>query len=484
MDESTVDLKELLRILRKRRFFIAIIFLFAVTLAVIISYLTPPTYEAETIIRIKQPKGLASSLLSDLPMGNTMATKQLMSTYAEIIKSRTVLQMVIAQIPQKSEKPLTYEDLLERVAIEPIKDTELLKVSVDAPAREDAKFMANLVVASFIDRMTFLSRVQQTEVRKFIGNRLKDAKKELDTAEADLEEYKRNQKIVSPDDETKALVQQMQIINQLAAENSVNLASAQARLSSAEQQLAGEKQSSVAESPLIQQYKSKLADLEVELVGLLQKYTDKHPDVLALRASIEETRTKLNLEIARVINAEAMSTNPIHQRLLGDKMQSQAEIAATKAQKQAIDTILAQNDQQLAQLPAKEQGLGKVLRDANLTQQIFLMLANRYEEARISEVMEPTDIQIIDEAVAPEKAIKPKKTTNVLIAAFLGLFAGIGLAFMIEYLNKTIRDTEDVNIYLELPVLGSIPNFNQTEKTGVAEFFESLVKSKKSKKGS
>ena len=92
------------------------------------------------------------------------------------------------------------------------------------------------------------------------------------------------------------------------------------------------------------------------------------------------------------------------------------------------------------------------------------MLAKRYEEARISEVMEPTDVQIVDVAIAPERPIKPRKTLNVAIAAVLGLFVGTGLAFALEYMNRTIRTADDVEQYLGLPVLGSIPAVDSEEE--------------------
>ena len=94
------------------------------------------------------------------------------------------------------------------------------------------------------------------------------------------------------------------------------------------------------------------------------------------------------------------------------------------------------------------------------------MLAKRHEEARISEVMQPTDVQIIDTAVAPspDRPIKPNKRLNVMIAAFLGLFVGVGLAFTLEYLNKTITTTEDVKNYLDLPVIGRIPEFDGSNR--------------------
>lgn len=88
------------------------------------------------------------------------------------------------------------------------------------------------------------------------------------------------------------------------------------------------------------------------------------------------------------------------------------------------------------------------------------MLAKRHEEARISEVMQPTEVQVIDAATLPEKPIKPRKALNTVIGAILGLFIGTGLAFALEFLNRTIRTADDVREYLDLPVLGSIPDFD------------------------
>lgn len=460
VDETTIDLRDIIKILKKRSRLILSVFAFAVVAAAIISLLIPPTYEAETTVRVKQPKGLANSLLGDLPVGNAAGTKQLMSTYAEILKSRTVLQEVIDRTQADKEKPPTYEDMLKIITTLPVKDTEILKIKVQAKSPEEAQLVANTLVDTFIGRLTGLVRSEQKTVREFIGDRLKESKAELEKAESSLEKYKREQKIVSPTDETKAMVDKLTTIGKLAADNRITAATAQAKLGIANQQLASEKSGFVADSPLIQQYKSKLADLEVQLVSLSQNYTDQHPQVMAAKAAIGETRTKLNAEIERVVTDNAPSMNPIHQGLLQSKIQSETEIAAASAQKQALDRIMTESEQDLTKLPAKEQGFVKVMRDAQVAQEIYVMLAKRHEEARISEVMEPTDVQVIDVAIAPEKPIKPKKTLNVLIAAILGLFAGTGLAFALEYLNKTIRNAEDVRHYLDLPVLGSIPDFD------------------------
>ncbi len=459
--ETTVDLREIFRILKKSWQLILGILIISVVSTTIISFLIPKVYEAETTLRIKQPKGLANSLLSEVAMGNAMATQQLMSTYAEIIKSRLVISEVIRQSNFQTKQPLKYESMLQRISIQPVKDTEILKIKVQGSSPAEAKFFTNKLVEVFLERLMQLTRSEQTTVRTFIGERLGESKQELSEAEARLEQYKQTQKIVAPQEETKAIVERLNAINRLAAENQVEIAAAQARLNGIKVQLSQEKTDYIATSPLIEQYRSKLADLEVSLVGLSHKYTGNHPEVVALRAEIQEIKSKLNREITRVINIEAPSQNQLHQTLLQQKMQTEVEIGAAVAQQSEIEKILGQGETEILKLPTQEQELARLMRDTTVAQEIYVMLAKRHEEARISEVMQPTDVQVIDRAIDPERAIKPTKTMNVMIAAFLGVFVGVGIAFLLEYLNKTVRTAEDVRDYLGLPTLATVPDFKK-----------------------
>lgn len=486
MEETTIDLKDIIKTIKKRHILIRNVFAAMVIVSVIINFLIPPTYEAETNLRVKQPKGLANSLLADLPMGAGVNTKQLMSTYAEILKSRTVVEAVIEKTQIGKSKVPTYEEMLTHITTSPVKDTELLKIKVTAKSPDEAQLIANTLVDTFNERMTLLVRSEQSTVRQFIGERMLESQMNLEKAETTLQKYKTDQKLAAPTEEAKAIVDRLSMINKLAAENTVVLASAQAKASSADYQLSREKAGFIADSPLIQQYKSKLADLEVQLVTLAQNYTDKHPQVMATRAAIAETKTKLNTEVARVVNADAPSMNPIHQGLLQGKIQAEAEIAAANAQKIAISSIVAAGENELNKLPAKEQGLARVMRDAAVAQEIYIMLAKRHEEARISEVMQPTDVQVIDVATVPSKPISPKKALNVTIAAMLGLFIGIALAFILEYMHKTVKTPEDIQQYLDLPVLGSIPHFDSaarlTQEVGIWDKVKQKI-SVKAKRG-
>lgn len=462
MEESNLNLQEALHVLKKRKRLIFGCFFYTAVLTMLVSLLWSPTYEGESALRIKQSRGLNNSLLGDMVGTNSYSTKQLMSTYAEIIKSRTVVQGVIDEVyadKEKSKIP-NYKNMVGRITTQPVKDTEILKVKVTASGADEAALVTNKLVDAFINRLTELVRTEQRTTRGFIGERLSNSRNELDKAEAALEEYKRQQKILTQEDETKALVERLSYFDKLAADNMVALNMAQARLATADAQLEGQDPGFVADNQTIQQYKTLIVEQEVKLVDLLQHYTDKHPQVVSTRKKIAELRASLSEEVIKAAGVRAPTTNKVFEGLLTSRIQTEVDVAAAQAQQVAIKKVLADSDKEMANLPAKERGLVRLLRDVNVAQEIYIMLAKRHEEARIAEVMESTDTQVVDVAVVPDRPIRPRVLFNTLIGALAGLFAGLGMAFVLECLNRNIKNAEDVEAYLKLPVLGNIPDFN------------------------
>ncbi len=452
------DLHDGIRVIRKHSGLIVTIFLFSVFAGAAVSFLMPPTYEGEATLRIKQSKSLDNSLLSTAP-GYDWEIQKLLSTYAEIIQSRTIINTVTAKAHLQK---VSYDKMLSRIHIEPVKDSEILKVQVRDHNPKRAMFLTNILVDTFLVRLMKLVRTEDSAVGNFIDQYLVGAKQNLEQAEQALESFKRDKKIVAPENETKALLDRLSSMNQLKAENNITLAAAQAKLEAANQELSRNKNEQPQDSPLIGQYKAKIADLEVQLVGLLPNSNDGNPQVSAVRAEIEEVRTKLNTEINKVVNREETLTNPVYQNLLQGKLQAGVDIAVAGAQGVALNKLAADAEREIGRLPAREQELARLMRNVSLAQEIYMMLSKRREEAKISEVMVPTNVQLIDRAVLPDKPIFPNKTLNILMAAFLGLFAGLGLAFVLEYLNTTIDTADDVKNYLNLPVLGNIPDFKES----------------------
>ncbi|MDD4085387.1 MAG: Wzz/FepE/Etk N-terminal domain-containing protein, partial [Acidaminococcaceae bacterium] len=228
MEENSIDLRELLAMLTRNLRKIAAVTAAFLAIAVLYLLIASPVYESESLLRIRQPKGLGSSLLDAVPGGNTAATTQLMSTYAEILKSRSVIEPVIAatETPKDGKYP-GYDGYVKgRITTTPFKNTEILKVTVNARTPEDAQRANKLVVEGFLDRLTGLTRAEQKATKEFIAARVAESKIELHNAESALQAYKEKNKIIDPSENTKVIADRVVMVDKVKAENRVNMATA------------------------------------------------------------------------------------------------------------------------------------------------------------------------------------------------------------------------------------------------------------------
>ena len=458
MNEQEIDLLELWQILNNNKKKIAGVAAGCLVLAGAYLVITPPTYQSTSLLRIKQDKGLSDSILSQMPMGNTQMTQQKMNTNAEILKSRNVVIPVIKKIEElKDGKYPDYDAYVKsHITTKPFKDTEIMEVDVTGGTPEKAREANQLLIEGFLNRLAEMSHQEQATTRKFLENRVISAKGELSQAEDKLKAYQVQHKIYSTDDQMKGLADQISTLDKAKAQNQIDLETAQAALSSINGQLAGAG-ASIADSPAIQQYKAQLVQLESTKAGFTGKYTDEHPKMQEINKQIAETRASLDKEIGAIVSQQAPSSSAVQQKLLSDKFANEAAVAVANGRNAAIASLETQNDAQISKLPEAQQGFFRVKRDADVAQEIYVMLSKRLEEAKVAEVMVPNEVQIVDEATLPEHPIKPRKAMTLAIALILGLLGGSGYVIAKELLNRKIRTSTDVEEQLGLPVLGVIP---------------------------
>ena len=424
MQQEQLDLRSLLAIVTRRRKAVYISFCLAMLLAVAIN-LSPPTYEAKVTLRVKP----ASRGLTDTTSiaWSLEETKQKMYTFAELIKSRTVLDAAVGKINAEQKISVDYDDVFGKVSVRPLKDTEVLNIFALANSPQEAQLIVNSVALAFNEQLRDIVRAESKETRIFIGERLSDVKRELEKTERALVDYQAKNKAIAITEQTRNIVDRQSAIKKLEAENKLAVEAARAKVN---------KPSIIPDTPVIQQYRTRLAEQEVELAGLLKSHTAQHPLVVKLQASITENRKKLQTELARI---------------------AKGEVVLSETQKMTLRSLSLAEESEMAKIPEKERGLARLLRDYKVAEELYTMLAKRYEEARISEIMESANVQIVDMAALPEDPVKPRKILNFALAAFLGIFVGIMITFVVEFFNKTIDTAEDVRYYLNQRVIGSIP---------------------------
>lgn len=159
--EETIELRELLEIVNKRKWIIIVVTAIAVTIGGIYSaFFITPLYKSETTLMVNNSKGLSSSdLAASFDLGSISTSQKLVITYGEIVKSRIVLEQVI----EKQGLEDTYEQLLKRITSEPVKSTEILKISVTDIEPAKAASISNSIADVFIKEVMRILKVNNVE---------------------------------------------------------------------------------------------------------------------------------------------------------------------------------------------------------------------------------------------------------------------------------------------------------------------------------
>lgn len=124
------------------------------------------------------------------------------------------------------------------------------------------------------------------------------------------------------------------------------------------------------------------------------------------------------------------------------------------------------NSKSITVLPVKDTQILKVTVE-NTNPQIAMDIANILVEKFTFEIIRITktdNVAVVDYAKIPENPIKPNKIMNTAIAAILGEMIILLIIFLVEYLDNTIKTEKDIEKYLGITVIGTIPNFNQGGK--------------------
>jgi capsular polysaccharide biosynthesis protein len=116
-------------------------------------------------------------------------------------------------------------------------------------------------------------------------------------------------------------------------------------------------------------------------------------------------------------------------------------------------TVAAEGETEILRITVENEDPERAQKIANTIAQVF--------PEEVKRILQADNVQIIDPAKLPENPVKPRPLLNIVIAAMIGIMTGMGVIFLIEYLDNTIKTPEDVQHYLGLPVMGAIPSFDE-----------------------
>jgi len=476
-DEDTIDLRHYWEIIVKRKWTVLTFFAITVVAVMTATLLMTKIYRASLVLQIEQQEAKVVGYESVTPTEIAANARDFYQTQYELLKSRILAQRVIEQLNltehplfkmEKSEgsildtlfghdveatlpKGSNFNDEMEstltafqeHLTIEPVRNSRLVKVHFDSPDPQMAATIANTIATSFINLNMERRMDSSSYAKTFLEERLQQFKVKLEDSEKALVEYARQNEIVMGDDSNNS---KGGSIDTMAMEEfNIALAKAQQERIRAEtlyrQMEAGDLQGMnlVLENKVIQKFKELKANLVAEYQENLKIYKPSYPKMLQIESRIAEIQSKIDEELNNI------------------RRSIRANYDIAKAQESMLNTKLRERKSRVISLRDRSIQYNILKREVDTNRQLYEGLLQRLKEVGVAGGIGVNNISIVDKADVPIKPFKPKLVLNGLIAVFLGLFGGVGLAFLFEHLDDTVKQPEDVERLLGLPVLGVIP---------------------------
>lgn len=463
-------------VLRRKWIILQAVLVFLVG-AVVLSLVLPKNYRTSARVLVSTST-TSLSILNEMGLGELSASlgdSDDIQNKISLATTRPVLDEVIwlLQLRDDDGRLLTAEELLvpgtfgeleakPNLTVSQQQGTDLLVFEARANDPELAKLIADTAVEVAVRRSQLRARQDTTNARLFIEQQLSIVRSEFDRALADIAEAQAAEDVIDIESELKAAIGRLSELMLAYEQNAAQIQEVRARLTQQRTFQAQESGLQVAASTLaanraVAALQERLSDLRHRRATELTDKTPAHPDVQDIDRLIAVTEADLS-EAMRVQHNLDPSVQALQSQLSG-LLQKGAE----------IDQSIRRTTEQFSAYPDKMRRMTQLRMAADAAESVYKSLQEQNYQVGVAESLIVSDMQPVETALAPERHYSPKIVVNVAVGLFCGLVFGLGLAFLLEYIDDTVRTPDDLAQLWDLPKLGVVPRFRLTGERRVID---------------
>ncbi len=454
------DLREYLRIVTSRWPLILAITLASLVLALVRFYLTPPAYRATALLQIEQRSPVALSGERN-PYVEAYLRQTYFPTQFRLLRSRNLAERTVrslefqvddgADTPAEDEAEIAAKArrILSAITVDPVSGTELVSIHHISSDPKHSADVVNTLAQEFIswnieNRAGIVDRTSN-----FLNLELDRLRQEITDKEAQLAEYQRRSDIVSADPGSNLTLRRLEQLNSdlLSARSETR-----ARLS-ALRELSSRSQEAVADAEsngLVGDMRRNQVRLEADYDSKLQTYKPDWPDMVELKASIDDAEREILAAIDRYVGEARTRLRGEYQAALGKERGIEREIDTVKSQALDFNSASVEYNSLRLEIDTRRERQDELLRQLETA----AMSARMFDDRQ-------SNVRVIESALVPTRPFRPSFRNSVVSGLALGLALGIGLALLLHLLDRTVKTPEELERLLKLPLLGVIPDVSE-----------------------
>lgn len=344
------------------------------------------------------------------------------------------------------------------IRVSPVHDTQLATILIDGTHPVAITAVANGVASAYI-RLNLEEKVNVTgDAVTWLAEQRDGLQRKFEDAEQNLADFKRenNMVSVSMEDRRNMVAQTLSNLNHALAQTQVKRLQLESRRDRVERvhdhpgSLSNDRS---LRSPLLENLESAHAGLAQQEAELIRRYTSEHPKLTAVRDRI------------RVIEGDFKEERD---RIVDSVLQEYSEVVATETRlKNAIEETKAA----AFEVNKRETVYNRLLRERDTSLDLYEMVLKRFKESSLSRMLAVNNVSMVEQARVPRVPIQPRVPLNLLLTLLLGLAASVGMPFLLEQLDNTVKSPKQVESGVGAAFLGLVPKI-RTKATGSEEDIE------------
>lgn len=469
------------------------ILIFSISLIVTFIYLKnyPTTYRASTTVKIDKPQ--SNILESPNVFYNISLSERYLQNQIEILKSyyirdavaQTLLdslktiasissyQFLVNKVSENEVVPATQSQirkrLLNAVKIELKKGVDAVNIYCDGLSLHEIQMIVNIYGNVFVEYTKIINREDLTNVKKFLEAEKEKKFNDLNNSEVALEDYQKRIGYVALDDQAKSLVE---AISRYDAEKNGyeieikgienNLAKLKEEASKSDPRLYDYVEGQINQ-PYISELQRQIADIEVKRdIELALTNDSKVIQKISKDADSKLERLKENLnDKTEIVRQGLVAETPEERRLLTQKIfESNLNLGAIRSKLSATKNVMRKYEVDFDNLPSQSIGLAKLERSRRSNEKLYLALEEKYQEATINERSRLGYASLLDPGYDSLGPVAPNRNLIIFTGIIIGLTLGLIFAFVRNYLDKSIKNPEQIE-NIGASVLSWIPSFKE-----------------------
>jgi polysaccharide chain length determinant protein (PEP-CTERM system associated) len=378
-----------------------------------------------------------------------------------------------AQTPREMEEII--DKLQRKIHIAGDGRSSIYTISYEDTDRALAQAIVQTLLDTFVENSLGSKRTDSSSAQRFLEAQIRDYEQRLAQAEARLADFKKKHVGMMPG-EGGDYYERLQSESELLTSLRADLRLAQERRDQLAAQIEGEEAVfgvvQPATSGVLTSQDEKILEFEEQLADLRLRFTDRHPDILALESTIARLKEQREAELKALAGrrggaAAGLGLNPVYQELRIALTDAELEVTTLRGKVADQERKVSELRRAVDTIPEVEAELKRLNRDYDVTKTQYEELLGRLESARLSEQAEQSNddvkFQVIDPPVASLQPVAPNRPLFLSMVLVAALGAGAAVAFLQNQLAPVFTSRRRLAELTRVPVLGTV-TFVQTPR--------------------